>query len=78
MQSKFKLFLAIGILLSVFSGCGPLRPVTSRPATSTVTNTVTPLPATEAPAPPIVSLQMIDAKDGWAWTNSGRLCPDIG
>ncbi len=73
MHTNFKLWLVIGILLLALSGCGPLRPVTSRPATSTATDTATPLSATPAPAPIIASLQMIDAKDGWAWTNSGRL-----
>ena len=78
MQSKFKLYLAIGILLSAFSGCGPPRPVTSRPATSSTTDTATPLSVTEAHAPPITSLKMIDAKDGWGIANQSLLRTDNG
>src|SRR5271157_204489 len=94
MQSKFTLLFVIGILLPALPGCGLLRPATPWPATSTVSDTSTPLLTTEAPAlpatpsatdtvippsateevvPQITSLQMIDAKDGWAWTNSGQL-----
>lgn len=73
MQSKFKLYLAIGILLSAFSGCGTLRPVTSWPATPSATDTAIPPSATKELAPQITSLKMIDAKDGWAWTNAGQM-----
>lgn len=43
------------------------------PATISATDTIIPPSATEEVAPQITSLQMIDAKDGWAWTNSGQL-----
>ena len=56
MYSKFKLILAIGVLITVFSGCSSLtRPTsqsttqpTSQPATSTVTDTAPPIMATAA------------------------------
>ncbi len=73
MRYKINFFLVIGILLLVFSGCGPVQQITSRPATLAATVTATLISATEAPAPPIDSLHMIDANNGWAWTNSNRL-----
>ena len=63
MYSKFKLFLAIGVLIIVFSGCSSLsRPTsqsttqpTSQPATSTVTDTAPPIMATAALTAPTAS-----------------------
>ena len=63
MYSKFKLFLAIGVLIVVFSGCSSLsRPTsqsttqsTSQPATSTVTDTAPPIMATAALTAPTAS-----------------------
>ena len=83
MHANFKLWLVIGITLLALTGCGPFGQSNSTPATSNMTNTATPppsvtdtatlLPATEAPAPPITGLHMLNANYGWAWANSGQL-----
>jgi hypothetical protein len=76
--SKFGLILALALALSA---CGPLRQISPAPdetlqqvpANLSGTATVTPLVPTPAPAPTIASLDMLDAENGWAWTNSNRL-----
>ena len=81
MHSKFTLFLAIGVLVTMFSGCNsfqrtPSQPTsqpTTLPATPIVTDTVPPISATAAPVPSIEGLHMLDADHGWAWTNAQRL-----
>ncbi len=69
----------IFVLILALSACGPIRqvnlpasvvPTGNRPA---VTDTITPIPTTPTPAPPIYTLKMINAKEGWAWTSSNRL-----
>ncbi len=74
--SKFWLILTV---IMALSACGPITqvnppasvvPTGNSPA---VTDTATPLPTTTTPAPPIASLKMIDANNGWAWTSSIRL-----
>ena len=49
------------------------RPTISTSSTPTVMDTATSLPTMKVPAPPIMSLHMIDVDNGWAWTNSGHL-----
>jgi len=80
MQSKFKLFLAIGALVITFSGCKsfqwtPSQPTsrpTTLPATPIITSTNPPILATAAPVPAITGLHMLDATNGWAWTAAQR------
>jgi photosystem II stability/assembly factor-like uncharacterized protein len=73
LHTNFKLCLVIGFLLLALSGCGPFRQVNPPLATPAVTNTATSLPATPAPVPPIASLHMLDADNGWVWAGSSRL-----
>ena len=85
MYFKFKLFLAIGFLVILVSGCNsfqqtsnqttsqPTSQPTTLPATPIVTDTVTSISATAAPSPSFTGLKMIDVIHGWAWTNSNRL-----
>jgi photosystem II stability/assembly factor-like uncharacterized protein len=76
--SKFGLIFAL-ILAS--SACVPSRPVNPPPVkvpqsgtpSIPITTTGIPLQATPALAPPIASLYMMDADNGWAWTSSNRL-----
>ena len=72
--SKFGLILALALALSA---CGPLRQISPAPdetlqqvpANLSGTATVTP----PVPTPTIANLDMLDAENGWAWTNSNRL-----
>ena len=89
MGFKLKHFLAIGVLFFVLSGCAspgqptvkPTLQSTAQPSAppSTLipapaaTETITPNPATTAPAPAITSLHMLDANNGWGWTDTQRL-----
>jgi photosystem II stability/assembly factor-like uncharacterized protein len=77
-RSKFGLILALSLVLQA---CGPLRQISPAPGEVSqrdtpslqLTISATPLTATPAPAPPIASLKMVDADNGWAWTSSNRL-----
>ncbi len=76
--SKFGLILALVLALPA---CGPLRQISPAPdetlqkvpTSISGAATTTPLAAAPAPAPPIASLNMLDAENGWAWTISNRL-----
>jgi len=86
MQIKFKFLLTAVLLLFLLSACGPSTQSTGLPASPSgiaiapplhaapsSTGTAIPPPSTEAPLPPLASIQMLDARGGWAWSTSQQI-----
>ena len=86
MPRQLKILLLTILSLLIFSACSPSSPIAPSPTTLPVANTATslptqpskaftatPPPATETPLTSLVSIHMLDAQNGWAWADPGRL-----